>query len=97
MTTAIATTTEKPTAITAPQANVGRELSMYGLDREQVALIKRTVAARATDDQLALFLTTAKRTGLDPFAKQIYCVVRDTKDGPVMAIQTEEMRITISA
>lgn len=76
------------TAITAPQANVGRELSMYGLDREQVALIKRTVAARATDDQLALFLTTAKRTGLDPFAKQIYCVIRDTKDGPVMAIQT---------
>lgn len=76
------------TAIAAPTANVGRELALYGLDREQVALIKRTVAKGATDDQLALFLTTAKRTGLDPFAKQIYCVIRDTKDGPVMAIQT---------
>ena len=82
-------TAEKPqTALAATNNNAGRELALYGLDREQVALIKRTVAKGATDDQLALFLTTAKRTGLDPFAKQIYCVIRDTKDGPVMAIQT---------
>lgn len=87
----MSTTAEKTTALTtapAPTANVGREIALYGLDRDQVALIKRTVAKGATDDQLALFLTTAKRTGLDPFAKQIYCVIRDTKDGPVMAIQT---------
>jgi len=83
-----ATAEKQTTALTAPTANVGRELALYGLDREQVALIKRTVAKGATDDQLALFLTTAKRTGLDPFAKQIYCVIRNTKDGPVMAIQT---------
>lgn len=76
------------TAIVQTSNNSGRELSFYGMDREQVDLIKRTVAKGANDDQLALFLVTAKRTGLDPFAKQIYCVIRDTKEGPVMAIQT---------
>lgn len=79
---------KQTTALTAPTANVGRELQFYGLDREKVELVKRTVARGATDDQLALFLTTAQRLGLDVFAKQIYCVIRDTKDGPVMAIQT---------
>lgn len=89
MTTSTSGAAAPTTALaTAPTGNAGRELAMYGLDREQVALIKRTVAKGATDDQLALFVTTAKRTGLDPFAKQIYCVIRDTKEGPVMAIQT---------
>jgi phage recombination protein Bet len=91
---AFTTTTGTPiaapqtTALIAPTTNTGRELAFYGLDREQVDLVKRTVAKGATDDQLALFLVTAKRLGLDVFAKQIYCVIRHTKEGPVMAIQT---------
>lgn len=56
--------------------------------REQVDLIKRTVAKDTTDDELALFLYQAKRTGLDPLAGQVHCVKRNTKDGPKMSIQT---------
>jgi phage recombination protein Bet len=54
---------------------------------EHVALIKRTICKDATDDELALFVATAKRMGLDPFARQIFAVKRNTKDGPVMSIQ----------
>ncbi len=57
-------------------------------NESQVALIKTTVAKGTTNDQLALFLYTCKKTGLDPLAKQIHCVVRQTKNGPVMSIQT---------
>jgi len=53
-------------------------------DSRQIDIIKRTIAPGISDDELYLFGMVCRRTGLDPFFKQIYAIKRSGK----MTIQT---------
>jgi len=52
--------------------------------KEQLDIVKRTIAPNLTDDELAIFAHICHRVRLDPFAKQIYAIKRGGK----MCIQT---------
>lgn len=51
---------------------------------EQIKVIKNTIAKDATDEELEMFLCACRRTGLDPFSRQIYSI----KYGNNRTIQT---------
>jgi phage recombination protein Bet len=67
--------------------------STISFSKEQLELIKSQIAPEATNEELQLFLYTAKRSGLDPLARQIYCIHRSVKlpngqYGKKMTVQT---------
>lgn len=69
---------------------MNNELVKIDFTQEQVNLIKTQIAPKANDNELKLFLYQARRTGLDPLARQIYAIHRwNSQQGKeVMTIQT---------
>lgn len=65
---------ERPAAVQAPQWSA-----------EELATLKGTLAQGTTDLEFQLFVSVARRQGLDPFARQIYAVKRQNQP---MTIQT---------
>lgn len=65
---------------------MNKELVKQEIDftQDQIDLIKRQIAPKANENELKLFLYQCKRTGLDPLARQIYCI----PIGGRMTIQT---------
>lgn len=64
-------------------------------DADQIDLVKKTIAKGASDNELKLFMHVCQKTGLDPFARQIYATFRNEKNKETNSFETK-MTIQIS-
>lgn len=90
-TTASAPEATTSTAMTtAQQGGAIAQHRPHDITREQIELLKRTVAQGTSDDEFAMFMQHCRRTGLDPFLRQVHAVKRydSEQERYVMSIQT---------
>lgn len=86
-------TTETQRDIAVRSQPSGGGLAIW--DREQLDVIKNLICPGASDAELSLFGQVCQQTGLSPFARQIYGIVRNSRkkvgdrwvDDPKMTIQ----------
>lgn len=84
------------TAVTVSETKGNQVSLQHEWDAEQIRLLKQLVAKDLTDPEFALFGQICKRTGLDPFTRQVYAIKRKQRknvngnwvDDFVMTIQT---------
>lgn len=69
---------------------IGNSAPQSGFDNRQMSLLRDTICKGATPDEFQMFAHVCKKTGLDPFMKQVFPVRRwDAKlRREVMTIQT---------
>jgi len=64
------------TGIQVAQARISKKEEF---NSEQVSLLRRTIARGTSDDEFALFMWVARKHKLDPFTRQLHCVMRYNK------------------
>lgn len=74
---------------------MANELSTQVLSDEQVQLVKNTICKGASNDELALFIQQCNRTGLDPFARQIYSIERSSQDKQGNWVKTRQTQVSV--